>query len=106
MNDPFPTTKKRVLLLYTGGTMGMRHGPDGSLKPEKGYLTERILELPEMSRPEMPTFKIKEYDPLLDSSCMGPSEWVKIASDIEENYFEYDGFVGKSCKFEFTLKSS
>ena len=45
--------------------------PDGSLSPEPGYLTERIKELPEMSRPEMPDYKIIEYDPLLDSSCMG-----------------------------------
>ncbi len=41
----------------------------------------------------MPYFAIKEYDPLLDSSCMGPGDWVKIASDIEENYLAYDGFV-------------
>jgi Asparaginase, N-terminal len=59
--------KKKVLILYTGGTMGMRvDTKDGSLKPEKGYLTERILEMAEFSRPEMPTCVIKEYDELLD----------------------------------------
>ena len=51
--------------------MGMTTKPDGSLSPEPGYLTERIKELPEMSRPEMPDYQIIEYDPLLDSSSMG-----------------------------------
>jgi len=27
------------------------------------------------------------------SSCMGPSDWIKIASNIEAAYFNYDGFV-------------
>jgi L-asparaginase len=85
--------KKRVLLLYTGGTMGMVHKDDGSLAPEAGYLTSCIKELPEMKSPEMPHYDIKEYNPLLDSSCMGPTEWQLIASDIEENYLNYDGFV-------------
>ncbi len=73
--------------------MGMCPQADGSLSPEPGYLTERIMELPELQKSEMPTFTIKEYDPLLDSSCMGPGEWVKIASDIEANYLQFDGFV-------------
>jgi L-asparaginase len=86
-------TRKKVLLLYTGGTMGMVASQDGSLAPQAGYLTDRINELPEMSRPEMPIYHIKEYDPLMDSSCMGPKEWQMIATDIETNYLEYDGFV-------------
>ena len=73
--------------------MGMTTKPDGSLSPETGYLTARIKELPEMSRPEMPDYHIIEYDPLLDSSCMGPSDWIKIASDLQKYYLEYDGFV-------------
>ena len=85
--------KKRVLILYTGGTMGMRARPDGSLAPEAGFLTGEINKAPEMHRPEMPTFTIKEYDPLLDSSCMGPADWSKIAHDISSTYLDYDGFV-------------
>jgi Asparaginase, N-terminal len=27
------------------------------------------------------------------SSCMGPKEWANIATDIETNYLEFDGFV-------------
>lgn len=66
---------------------------DGTLAPVPGYLTECIRELPEMHRQEMPIFTIKEYSPLLDSSNMGPADWANIATDIETNYLEYDGFV-------------
>lgn len=34
-----------------------------------------------------------EEDPLLDSSCFSPSDWAKIAEDIERAYHSYDGFV-------------
>jgi hypothetical protein len=76
--------------------MGMRR-VGGTLAPVPGYLTECIQELPEMHRyysylsctmystlltthivnthsffrPEMPSFVIKEYTPLLDSSNVG-----------------------------------
>ena len=85
--------KRKVLVIYTGGTLGMKHQEDGSLAPERGYLTEQIKTLPELARPEMPEIFIKEYEPLLDSSCMGPKEWVQICKDIEDNYHDYDGFV-------------
>lgn len=73
--------------------MGMKPSQDGSLAPERGYLTEQIKQLPELSRHEMPIFQIKEYNPLIDSSCMGPKEWAKIAIDIEASYLLFDGFV-------------
>jgi L-asparaginase len=84
---------KKVLVLYTGGTMGMKPDAKGSLAPCSGYLTERINELPEIGRDDMPHFVVKEYDELIDSSCMGPEHWISIATDIEDNYQIYDGFV-------------
>lgn len=40
-------------------------------------------------------YRIKgiSFDPLIDSSNVSPSFWVKLARVIEENYGEYDGFV-------------
>lgn len=73
--------------------MGMRPSADGSLAPEAGYLTSRINEMTELQLPEIPQYEIKEYDPLIDSSAMGPGHWVMIAKDIEENYLLFDGFV-------------
>lgn len=63
------------------------------MAPQAGYLTEQIIGLPEINRSEMPTFDIKEYVPLIDSSQMGPENWAEIAGDIGKNYFDYDGFV-------------
>ncbi len=31
------STKKRILILYTGGTMGMTHNESGALEPTPGY---------------------------------------------------------------------
>jgi L-asparaginase len=36
---------------------------------------------------------LHEYDPLLDSANMTPSDWLKIARDIADRYDDYDGFV-------------
>lgn len=82
-----------VLILYTGGTMGMKHDASGALAPVPGYFTEQIMQMEELQRDEMPQFTIKEYDPLLDSACMEPKDWVLMANDIEQNYYAYDGFV-------------
>jgi L-asparaginase len=38
----------------------------------------------ELKDPKMPVTTLLEYDPLIDSSDMGPREWARIASDIEQ----------------------
>ncbi|KAH9496178.1 hypothetical protein Btru_012210 [Bulinus truncatus] len=38
-------------------------------------------------------YHVIEFDPLLDSSNMSFSEWIKIADCIQDNYQDYDGFV-------------
>src|SRR5438874_8224558 len=84
--------RKRVYIAYTGGTIGMtptRHG----YTPVPGSLQARMAEMPELRHPSMPSYRIHEYDPLLDSSNMTPAEWVKIARDIASVYEHYDGFV-------------
>ena len=43
----------------------MRPLEDGSLAPEPGFLTDRINELPEMKRSEMPLFDVKVSQNLL-----------------------------------------
>jgi hypothetical protein len=47
-----PTTN--VLIIYTGGTIGMQPGSDGSLQPCKGFLTDMIPKMDELTRPGMP----------------------------------------------------
>jgi L-asparaginase len=84
--------KKRVYIVYTGGTIGMRRRRAGWV-PEPGSLQEQMSTMPELRHPSMPSYTIHEYEPLLDSSNMTPVEWVKIARDVEENYDRYDGFI-------------
>lgn len=85
--------ERKVLVLYTGGTMGMKPDDTGTLNPVRGYLTEQLAEMPETKHHDCPTINVKEYDILQDSACMGPEDWTLIATDIESDYFNYDGFV-------------
>ncbi|XP_070697848.1 60 kDa lysophospholipase isoform X2 [Pempheris klunzingeri] len=112
-----PPVEVRVLVIYTGGTIGMKLGPDG-LVPIPNYLEKYLpklpifhdeeyavkhhvrerygpntLVLPESDQKKMILYTIMEYSPLLDSSNMTPADWIKIATDIEKNYQDYDGFV-------------
>ena len=84
--------RKRVYIVYTGGTIGMKHTRSGYV-PASGYLQAQMKEMPELRHESMPAYTIHEYDPLLDSSNMTPAEWIKIARDVESNYDRYDGFV-------------
>ena len=43
--------------------------------------------------PEMPEIIAHEYEPLIDSSDMGPGDWQNLAKDIATNYLHFDGFV-------------
>ena len=46
--------QSNVLIVYTGGTIGMQPGSDGALKPCKGFLTDMIPKMDELLRPGMP----------------------------------------------------
>ncbi|WP_275540972.1 asparaginase [Aliidiomarina sedimenti] len=86
------TSRKKVYIAYTGGTIGMKKSAQGYV-PAPGFLTETVASLPEFTRPEMPEFVIHEYNPLMDSSDMAPADWQRIAEDIQTNYAHYDAFV-------------
>ncbi len=84
--------RKRVYVVYTGGTIGMRKTENG-YAPAPGYLKEQMLNSPVLRHPTMPEYTIHEYDQLLDSANMTPDDWLKIAEDIAAHHDEYDGFV-------------
>jgi L-asparaginase len=80
-----------ILVIYTGGTIGMVQDPKtGSLKPLSFENLYRYLPVLENFNCQI---DFHTFQPLLDSSNMNPSFWVKLASVIEENYENYDGFV-------------
>ena len=83
---------KKILILYTGGTIGMVRTPDG-YAPQCGYFRSALESIPAMHSPDMPAWDLIEMSPLLDSSNMTVNEWNQIARLIAENYERYDGFV-------------
>jgi L-asparaginase len=83
---------KRVYIVYTGGTIGMRRTDEG-YAPAPGYLESLLAGFPELRKSSMPAYDVHEYIPLLDSSNMGPDHWLLIARDILDHYKDYDGFI-------------
>ena len=81
-----------VLLIYTGGTLGMTK-QNGTLAPKKGALVQTIRQMPEVHDPSMPALDILEYEPLIDSSNVSPDDWARLARQIRDSYYDYDGFV-------------
>ncbi|KAJ3260418.1 hypothetical protein HK103_000560 [Boothiomyces macroporosus] len=139
VNNMVPVDMTRVLIIYTGGTIGMKNSA-GGYKPEEGYITQKLAQNPRFHDLEddklslfnsvnvsvnpdeqeythminginvqkrkllalitpyslfnkRTRYSILEYNPLLDSSNMTMSDWIKIATDIEMNYELYDAFV-------------
>ena len=84
--------KRRVYIANTGGTIGMRPGPDG-YRNAVGFLREVLEALPELHGTDMPEVVLHDYDPLLDSANMSPANWEMIAADIIARYDDFDGFV-------------
>ena len=84
--------KKRVLIIYTGGTIGMKKTGKG-YAPVSGFLGEAISAIGDMKSDSAPAWDLYEMSPLLDSSDITVKEWNKIAKVIFDNYDSYDGFV-------------
>lgn len=122
-NEPRDERLRRVLCIYTGGTVGMKPTERG-YSPVRGFLSQIVRDQPMLhdkgaehlisssllgltEDPRMGPFLISpvseqgkrcvfrflDYDPLLDSSNMGIAEWRKISKDVEQFYHEYDSFV-------------
>ena len=86
-----PAEKSALLLIYTGGTIGMKEDP--VIQALKPFNFSQILEeVPELGKF---AYRIDTYtfDPLIDSSDIEPSLWLSLADLIEDKYNEYDGFV-------------
>lgn len=83
--------KPNILLIYTGGTIGMVKDADsGALKAfDFSNIQERIPEL-KLLDCRIDTIS---FDRPIDSSNMNPKFWADIATIIEDNYKVFDGFV-------------
>ena len=83
--------KASLLLIYTGGTIGMKMNPEnGTLCP---FDFSQILD----EVPELGKFAYKldavSFDPIIDSSDVEPVIWQELADIVSRKYDDYDGFV-------------
>lgn len=82
---------ERVLLIYTGGTIGMGHNSKtGALEPlDFNHLLSRIPELDQIQA----KITVYQFDKPIDSSDMDYLVWSELVQIISQNYNRYDGFV-------------
>ena len=80
-----------VLLIYTGGTIGMIEDDETSALKSFDFNSLKQY-VPELNRLKFNIDTIQFKNPI-DSSDMNPERWKKIVRIIEDNYNKYDGFV-------------
>ena len=81
----------KVLLIYTGGTIGMGRNPmTGALEPLNfKHLKEHLPEFKYIKA----DIDVHQFNPPIDSSDMSPRMWTKLVELIARCYDRYDGFV-------------
>jgi len=85
--------KKQVLMIYTGGTIGMVHPNNDPNQPLKnvswGDLEKYIPILGQLPITLTPV----SFETPIDSAEMRPEHWIRIADIVQRNYDSFDGFV-------------
>jgi L-asparaginase len=84
-------SKPHILLIYTGGTIGMmKDFETGALK---AFNFKKLLQkIPELKQLDC-NIETVSFEKPIDSSNMNPEKWVTIAKIIEDGYQRFDGFV-------------
>lgn len=84
-------SKRRILLMYTGGTIGSMHDEiTGALKPVDFDKIQELL--PELNRLDV-ELSFESVKQPIDSSDISPDNWVEMLEIIEKHYERVDGFV-------------
>ena len=81
----------KVLLIYTGGTIGMGKNPlTGALEPLD--FNNVVANVPEFKyiTSDIDTY---QFNPPIDSSDMTPQLWAELVTIISTRYDDYDGFI-------------
>lgn len=84
--------KKKICLIYTGGTIGMVHSDEGYVPSGEGFM-HLLDNMPELKHSDFPEFETVVFSPLLDSSDMAVEDWNKLGRTIASRYHACDGFV-------------
>ncbi len=84
-------SEKSILIIYTGGTIGMINDPEtGLLVPfDFDHIKKQV---PELKRFDF-NLSTMAFEKVVDSSNITPDIWIRLAELIEKNYNSYDGFV-------------
>lgn len=82
--------KPKILIIYTGGTIGMRQDENGTLVPFDFNSIEE--EFPSVRQLNVDIEVDKKMTPI-DSSNVTPARWAELARIIRDNYDACDGFV-------------
>lgn len=83
--------KASILLIYTGGTIGMIENPETGVLEAFNFQHLRD-NVPELKKLGYAVASI-QFNPPIDSSEMGPDYWKQLVEIIANNYQTYDGFV-------------
>lgn len=81
MNRENHASARQVMVLYTGGTIGMQASENG-LAPASGFearMAEQLAALPEMV---VPQWSFREMSPLIDSANMTPAYWQRLREAV------------------------
>jgi len=73
---------ERLLVLYTGGTIGMQQSAAG-LMPASGF-EARLRAQQALEAGPLPSWTFRELQPLLDSANMQPTHWLQMASAVRD----------------------
>ncbi|MBQ7163630.1 MAG: type I asparaginase [Bacteroidales bacterium] len=81
----------RVLIIYTGGTIGMNRNPiTGALEPfDFEHLISHVPEIRQFDT----EISACCFNPPIDSSDVTPDHWIRLVEIIAEHYDSFDGFV-------------
>ncbi|WP_208644200.1 asparaginase [Vreelandella andesensis] len=88
-------TQERILVIYTGGTIGMQPKVNG-LTPGENFqerMADALSQLPLLHQHALPAYDVLSYASLIDSSAATPLTWQQIAQDIATRLATYRGFV-------------
>jgi L-asparaginase len=81
----------QILIIYTGGTIGMMSDPVTKTLVPINF--EQIMDnVPELEKLNC-KIKVHSFEQIIDSSNMNPQIWSELAALIEANYDTVDGFV-------------
>ncbi|MCG7598625.1 asparaginase [Halomonas sp. McH1-25] len=87
-----------LLVIYTGGTLGMVPGERGLVpgRDIEGRLRNALGQLPPDRQASLPDFEVQETTRPIDSSAATPADWQRLGRDVAERYSglkHYAGFI-------------